>query len=151
MKQQTVHSTPVAAASFSSTQRRGLYATLIWFTGWVSLLLGFIGVILPLLPTAPFLVVAAACFARTDPAMLKRMYRLPVVGRYLGDIADGKALPPWLQALSILFVWVSVLYAMAVLVKSFWMKLALLAMAIVTTLHVLLLGRGKTASKEARE
>lgn len=149
MKQQIVRS--LSAPAESSVPRRGLYAALTWFTGWISLLLGFIGVILPLLPTAPFLVVAAACFARTDPAMLKRMYRLPVVGRYLGDIADGKALPPWLQALSILFVWVSVLYAMAVLVKSFWVKVALLVMAVVTTLHVLLLGRGKTDTKEARE
>jgi hypothetical protein len=150
MKQQTAHSIPAPVES-SAARRRGLYASLIWFTGWVSLLLGFIGVILPLLPTAPFLIVAAACFARTDPAMRKRMYRLPVVGSYLSDIADGKALPPWLQTLSILFVWVSVLYAMAVLVKSLWVKIALLVMAVVTTLHVLLLGRGKTDTKEARE
>ena len=109
----------------------------------VSLVLGFIGVILPLMPTAPFLVVAAACFAKTDPAMQHRMFRLPIVGRYLGDIASGKALPPVLQFLSILFVWASVLYASLVLVKSLWVKLALYLLGALATLHVLLMGRGR--------
>lgn len=123
--------------------RRGIGATLTWLLGWVSLVLGFIGVVLPLLPTAPFLVLAAACFARTDPAMRERLFRLPIIGRYLGDMAAGKALPPVLQVLSIFFIWVTVAYVMAVAVKAAWLKVVLVVLAVLASLHVLLLGRGR--------
>ena len=123
--------------------RKGFLGSLVWLTGWISLLLGFIGVVMPLLPTAPFLIVAASCFAKTDPAMQQRMLRLPIVGRYLGDLAAGKTLSPPLQFLSILFVWVTVLYATLVVVKAMWLKVALWLLAGLTTLHVLLMGRSR--------
>ncbi len=37
--------------------------------GWVSLGLGGIGILLPLLPTVPFVILAAFCFARGNPAL----------------------------------------------------------------------------------
>ena len=124
----------------------GLLGRVIWLVGWFSLVLGFIGVIMPLMPTAPFLIVAAACFARTDPAMQQRMLRLPIVGRYLDDLAAGRALSPTLRVLSILFVWVTVLYATSIVVKALWLKVALWSLAGLTTLHVLLMGRGRRGS-----
>lgn len=37
--------------------------------GWASLAFGSIGVILPLLPTVPFIILAAFCFARSSPKL----------------------------------------------------------------------------------
>lgn len=56
--------------------KRPLYLT----GGVVSTALGVIGIFLPILPTVPFLILAAFCFARSDPALEARIMNHPVYG-----------------------------------------------------------------------
>ena len=62
---------------------------LLYAAGWGSLGLGAIGVVMPIMPTAPFLLVSVACFAKSSPAMHRRILELPVVGHYLEKIEAG--------------------------------------------------------------
>jgi uncharacterized protein len=56
--------------------KRPLYLT----GGIVSTVLGVIGIVLPIMPTVPFLILAAFCFARSDPALEARILNHPVYG-----------------------------------------------------------------------
>ena len=56
--------------------KRPLYLT----GGVVSTALGVIGIFLPILPTVPFLILAAFCFARSDPALEARIMNHPIYG-----------------------------------------------------------------------
>lgn len=51
--------------------------------GYGALALGFIGMFLPLLPTVPFLVLAAFCFARSNPAFERRLLEHPTFGPHI--------------------------------------------------------------------
>ena len=51
--------------------------------GWGALLLGGIGLVLPILPTVPFVILAAFCFARSSPALERRLLDHPGMGPHI--------------------------------------------------------------------
>ena len=48
--------------------------------GWISLALGALGVILPLLPTTPFVLLAAYCFSKSSPRLHHWLLHQPHLG-----------------------------------------------------------------------
>jgi uncharacterized protein len=51
--------------------------------GFVSVALGATGIVLPLLPTVPFMILAAFCFARCSPALERRIVEHPSFGPHI--------------------------------------------------------------------
>jgi len=61
--------------------------------GYASLALGIIGIFLPVLPTTPFVLLAAWCFTRSNPALAERLYNHPRFGSLLTNWRDQRAIP----------------------------------------------------------
>jgi uncharacterized membrane protein YbaN (DUF454 family) len=61
--------------------------------GYASLALGVIGIVLPVLPTTPFIILAAWCFARSNPVLADRLYNHPRFGALLTTWRDQRAIP----------------------------------------------------------
>ena len=51
--------------------------------GLVSLLVGAVGIFVPLLPTVPFVILAAFCFARSSPKLEARLLSHPTFGAHI--------------------------------------------------------------------
>lgn len=61
--------------------------------GWLSVVLGVIGIFLPVMPTTPFLLLAAACFMRTSPRFYHWLVGHPQLGKYIVYYLEGKGIP----------------------------------------------------------
>lgn len=65
----------------------------LWLIGSVALALGMLGVVLPGLPTTPFILLAAACYARASPRLHQRMRASTWIGPMLRDWEHHRSLP----------------------------------------------------------
>ncbi|CAM3838551.1 DUF454 family protein [Serratia silvae] len=104
-----------------------------WFLiilGWLAVVLATLGVVLPLLPTTPFLLLAAWCFARSSPRFHYWLLYRSWFGSYLRHWQRHKALPPgakWKAVLLIVLTFAVSLW----LVKLWWVRGVLLAILVI--------------------
>ncbi|WNF45493.1 YbaN family protein [Pseudomonas sp. SG20056] len=104
--------------------------------GWLSVALGVVGIFLPVLPTTPFLLLAAACFMRSS----KRFYLWLVNHRQLGpwivDYLEGQGIPLKGKVYAISLMWLSIGLS-CYLVPLFWARAFMLTSAVLVSLYIL--------------
>ncbi|GIS39766.1 MAG: hypothetical protein Ct9H90mP11_10860 [Acidimicrobiales bacterium] len=83
--------------------------------GFIFVGLGFIGIIIPGMPTTVFMILAAACFAKSSPKFEQWILDLPGIGRLVQDHRDGLGMPQKSKAIAItmmvLAVTLSIIFA----------------------------------------
>ena len=100
--------------------------------GMLSLVLGIIGIFLPVLPTVPFVLLAAACFSRGSKKMHDWLVRIPFAGKVIGDYEKGRGVSRRTKLTALLMLWTGMtISAFALAPKP--AVLALLAMLAVGT------------------
>ena len=92
--------------------------------GWLSLGIGAIGIVVPVLPTAPFVLLAAACFLRTSPLLHAWLTEHPLFGPHIVDFLAGRGLRARTKLLAISTLWASV-------IASIWLVIPLLAVDLI--------------------
>lgn len=94
--------------------------------GWLAMVLATLGAVLPLLPTTPFLLLAAWCFARSSPRFHHWLLYRSVFGRYLRHWQQHRAMPPGAKSRAIIFILLTFAFSLW-MVKILWVRLMLLA------------------------
>ena len=105
--------------------------------GSVALALGVIGIVLPLLPTTPFLLLAAALYFKGSPQLYDWLIKQKQLGPYILNFRENKAIPLRSKILSIILIWITILYCIFFISPFLWLKIMLLLLAIGVSWHIL--------------
>ena len=105
--------------------------------GSVFLGLGAVGVVLPLLPTTPFLLLAAACYLRSSPRLHEWLVNSRVLGAYIRDYTSGRGIPTRAKVVSISLLWLTIGFSVVHVVDSLVVRVILLVIATAVTVHIL--------------
>lgn len=109
--------------------------------GLISLVLGLLGIVIPLLPTTPFVLLAAALFARSSPRLLERLNNSPLLGVYIRNYRENRAMPMRAKISSVVLMWLAILYCIFEVAQGqLWLQLTLLAISVAVSWHILSLG-----------
>ena len=111
--------------------------------GTVCVVLGVLGIFLPLLPATPFLLLASACYIRGSERLHRRLLSNRHLGPYITNIKDKRGLPLRAKVYTLALLWASVAYSSYRFGLS-PVSLALVACALCTTLFVARLKTLKT-------
>lgn len=87
-----LHRMPVTNSS-DARARSQPARLLLLVCGWFALLLGAIGLLLPVLPTTPFVLLAAACFARSSERFHAMLLRNRLFGPLVAEWEQHRSIP----------------------------------------------------------
>ncbi len=112
--------------------------------GTITLIIGSIGIVLPLLPTTPFLLLSAFFYLRSSKKLYHWLINHRVLGLYIYSYITYKAIDLKTKIYSISLLWITLVISMLI-VNRLYVTLVLITIGLCVTIHLL---RLKTMSKK---
>ena len=110
---------------------------ILTISGLLALGLGILGIFLPVLPTTPLLLLAAALFLRSNKGLYDWLLNHPRLGPYIRNFLEHKAIPLKIKVLSVTLVWITLLNC-AIFVADHWVfRLFFIVLAAAISAHIL--------------
>jgi uncharacterized membrane protein YbaN (DUF454 family) len=110
--------------------------TLYIISGSISLVLGTLGIFLPLLPTTPFYLLTAWLYMRGSSKLYDKVMSNRFFGTIVQNFQEDKAIPLKIKIIAVSILWCSILFSAFWAVSIWWVRLILFAIAIGVTIHI---------------
>lgn len=131
-------------------KRRGDYLQLKIFLltalGFLSLGLGAIGLLLPVWPTTPFVLLSVACFS-SAPRIKARILKIPFFREHIENYEHRTGLSRKTVCQSMIWLWGMLLLSMTI-IRTFWIVILLLVVGVAVTSHILCMAKTNCRKKE---
>ncbi len=109
----------------------------LWTTaGTIFMGLGIIGIILPLLPTTPFLLLAAFCYLRGSEKMHRWLLGNKWFGEYIKNYQEKRGIPLRIKIWAISFLWITIVISVYFFIDIIWIRIILVIIAAAVTYHI---------------
>lgn len=106
--------------------------------GSISLALGVIGIVVPILPTTPFLLLSCFCYLRSSKRLYDRLMQHRVFGKYIYNYVTYRAITIKAKVISMVWLWTSLIISM-IFVANLHTRLILAVVGIGVTVHFLVM------------
>ena len=116
-------------------------AFLLTVLGLLLLVMGAVGIFLPVWPTTPFVIAAAGCLS-CSPKLRAKIIKIPFFREHIENYRNRKGLDRKTVIFSLGFLWGMLLISMAV-TRKLWIVLALSSVGVAVTAHLLWMARPK--------
>src|SRR5262245_37722561 len=116
--------------------RTGVWRVLLIAGGTLCVALGVIGIFLPLMPTTVFLLLAAACYARSSERFYQKLVNHRFLGVYIRNSREGRGMKRRDKAVTLVLLWIGIGATMVWTAQSWWLRTILAGIAIGVTIHV---------------
>ncbi len=104
--------------------------------GCAALALGLVGVFVPILPTTPFLLLAAALWLRSSERLHRWLLNHPYMGNYIRNISENRAMPLHTKVITLALLWSTIIYCIVALGLAWWWQVVLAVVLIGVTWHI---------------
>ena len=122
----------------TTTKRRLLIGA-----GTLSTGIGIIGIFIPILPTTPFLLLAAACYMRSSERFYQWLVSNRIFGTYVTNYIEGRGMPIKLKIFIIFLLWLTIGLSTTFAVQNTVIRAVLICVAIGVTIHICLIKKRK--------
>jgi len=112
---------------------------LLVIVGTISMAVGIIGIFVPILPTTPFLLLAAVCYMKGSNRLHQWMLNNRLFGAYIKSYIQGRGMPLSIKILTILLLWISIGVTVAFGVQHIALRAVLVLIAVGVTVHISLI------------
>jgi uncharacterized membrane protein YbaN (DUF454 family) len=119
----------------SNKVKRALFVIL----GTIFLIIGGIGIIIPVLPTTPFLLLAAACYIRGSKRIHHWMINNRIFGEFIRNYMERRGLKTRQKAFTITFLWLTITLSIYYIIEDFLLRILLVLIALAVSVHILML------------
>lgn len=104
--------------------------------GSISLLLGIIGIVIPLLPTTPLVILAGFCFGKSSPKLHHWIETNRYFGKYIQEYQKGNGVPLNIKLFAISIVWIGILSTLWI-IPLILVKITMILIACGVTIFIL--------------
>jgi len=121
-----------------SDNRRGRFKKGLYFlAGTIFIVLGGVGMFLPILPTTPFLLLSLACYYQSSKRMHNWMLNNKWFGSYLRNYTEGKGISLKAKLFTTALLWMLIIYSAVFVANNLIVQIALISIAIGVTIHLI--------------
>ena len=131
-------------ASTCKEQGRKIVKTLWFIAGTICVVLGAIGIVLPILPTTPFLLAAAACYYKSSEKMHRWLLNNKWFGEYIRNYTEGKGLTRKTKITALTVLWITIILSTVFMLNRLLpaqlvlpLQLVMIAVAVAVSIHIL--------------
>ncbi len=106
-------------------------------SGTFFLILGIIGIFLPILPTTPFLLLAAACYAKGSKKFYNWLINNKWFGEYIKNYREKRGIPLSVKIISITILWITIAFSTFIIVSNLLIQIILIIISVGVTIHII--------------